>query len=135
MAAIRQQINIAVPVRAVWKALTTDDGLAAWWGEAARIDARDGGRVVLSLGGEGGELRGLVHELRPTRTVEIAWDNVGQASAKGTRVTFGLARDGEETRLSVVHSGAGALDDAEQRAALEESWRKALLKLRTWLEG
>jgi uncharacterized protein YndB with AHSA1/START domain len=135
--AIRQQINIAVPVRTVWKALTTDEGLASWWGDTARVEAREGGRVVLSQAGNDGspaELRGLLHEFRPTRKIEIAWDNVGHAPARGTRVSFGVARDGDETRLSVVHSGAGALDDEEQRTALEEAWRKALIKLRTSLE-
>lgn len=138
MPAIRQQINIAVPVRTVWKALTTDDGLAAWWGQSARVEAREGGRIVLGQGGPEGatvELRGLFHEFRPTRKIEIAWDNVGQAPARGTRVEFAIARDGDETRISVVHAGGGALEDGDVRTALEEDWRKALVKLRTALEG
>jgi uncharacterized protein YndB with AHSA1/START domain len=138
LAAIRQQINIAVPVRTVWSALTTDRGIASWWGRGGRIEAREGGRVVLvqeNAAGEPVELRGMLHEFRPTRRIEIAWDSVGSAPAKGTRVAFQLARDGEETRVSVVHSGAGVLDDEAGRAKLDEEWKKALMRLRTTLEG
>lgn len=138
MPAIRQQINIDAPLRAVWNALTTDEGLSGWWGRSARVEAREGGRVVLTQEGPEGEaveLRGMFHEFRPTRKIEIAWDSAGKASARGTRVSFQVARDGEETRLSVLHSGAGALDDDAARSALEEEWRQALLKLREKLEA
>ncbi len=137
MPAIRQQINIDAPLRAVWNALTTDDGMSAWWARTARVEAREGGRVVLAQDGPDGEpveLRGMFHEFRPTRKIEIAWDTAGKAAARGTRVSFQVARDGEETRLSVLHSGAGALEDDAARTALEEEWKQVLLKLRTKLE-
>lgn len=138
LTAIRQQITIDAPLRAVWNALTTDDGLARWWGTAARVDARAGGRVVLTQVGADGapvELRGMFHEFRPTRKIEIAWDGVGASPSKGSRVAFQVARDGEETHVSVVHSGGGALADDGQRAILDDGWRAALLRLRSSLEG
>lgn len=134
MAAIRHQINVAVPIRTVWKALTTEQGLCAWWAERARVDARPGGRVVLffTRNGEEVEERGLFLELRPTRKIEIAWDS--PSTIKGTRLAVQLARDGDETRVAIVHSG-GALEDEEARAGLEGAWRERLLTLRERLEG
>ncbi len=138
MAAIRHQVNIAVPTRTVWKALTTPEGLTSWWADEARIDARKGGIIVITTEGEDGEPveeRGILHELRPTRKVEIKWDPGSYPPTAGTRVTFQLARDGDETRLSLVHSGGGALEDEETRAALEKDWHRALRGLRDALEA
>jgi uncharacterized protein YndB with AHSA1/START domain len=139
MPAVRQQINIAVPVRTVWKALTTEEGVTSWWVDEARIDARAGGRIVLKSEGDEGEAveeRGMFHEVLPTRRIEIAWDGNSPAPTKGTRIEFTVARDGTETRVSVVHSGAGALfDDEATRGALDKTWKQALHALRDSLEG
>lgn len=137
MAAIRHQINIAVPVRTVWNALTTESGLLSWWAERARVDARPGGRIVLHRADADGEAeeRGIFHELRPTRRIEIAWDTNSPGPSRGTRVAFQVARDGDETRLALVHSGGGALDDEESRAALEAEWKDRLARLRAALEA
>lgn len=137
MAAIRQQINVAANARTVWKALTTEEGVTSWWVDTARIDARPGGRIVLHSEGDDGtpvEERGMFHEVRPTRKIEIAWDSTSPAPTKGTRIEFQVARDGDETRVSVVHSGAGILDDETGRKTLEDSWRQALQSLRDSLE-
>lgn len=138
MTAIRQQINIARPIRAVWAALTTANGLKSWWADEARVDPRPGGRVVVVTEGDDGEPmeeRGILHELRPTRKIEIAWDSNSPALTKGTRLTFQLARDGEETRVSLVHTGRGVLEDEEAREVLDKDWRRALRTLRDALEG
>jgi len=137
VAAIRHQINIAVPVRTVWNALTTESGLVSWWADKARVDARPGGRIVLQRAGAEGETeeRGIFHELRPTRRIEIAWDTNSPGPSRGTRVAFQVARDGDETRVALVHSGGGALDEDESRAALESEWKDRLNKLRAALEA
>ncbi len=138
MAAIRHQVNIAVPTRTVWNALTTPDGLTSWWADEARIDPRPGGIIVLMTEGDDGEPieeRGVLHELRPTRKIEIKWDKGSKANTAGTRITFQLAKDGAETRLSLVHSGSGAvMEDEEARAALDKDWHRALRSLRDSLE-
>lgn len=138
MASIRHQINIAASSRSVWNALTTAEGLASWWVDEARIDAREGGRIVLTSEGDDGEPVeevGFVHAFRPTRKLEIAWDSASPAPTKGTRVQFQVARDGDETRLSVVHSGGGILDDEEANAELDKAWKSALKALRSTLES
>lgn len=137
MSSIRHQINIAAPSRAVWRALTTEEGLTSWWVDEARVVAETGGRIVLRSEGDDGEMVeevGMFHELRPTRKIEIAWDARSPAPTKGTRVQFTVARDGDETRVSVTHSGGGVLDDEESRLALEKGWKQALRALRGSLE-
>lgn len=138
MPAIRRTINIAAAPREVWKFLTTADGIKSWWADDARVDAREGGRIVLTAEGDDGkpvEERGIFHEVRPTRKIEIAWDNNSPAPTKGTRIEFQVAKDGDETQVNLVHSGGGPLDDEEQREALDDSWRQALTALRDALEA
>ena len=137
MAAIRQQINIAAPQRSVWNALTTADGWKSWWAEDARLEPREGGRIVLVTEGEDGnpiEERGIFHEMRPTRKLEIAFDANSPGPTKGTRLQFTISKDGDETRLALVHSGAGLLDDEAARDALDKEWKNALRTLRSALE-
>lgn len=137
MPSIRRQINIAVAPTTVWRALTTADGWKSWYADEARIDGRAGGRVVLQTQDDDGnpvEEVGTIHTWRPTSRLEIAWDNGSKAVTKGTRVTFNIARDGEETRLSLIHAGAGVLDDAAGLKALDDAWRQALAALRDALE-
>jgi uncharacterized protein YndB with AHSA1/START domain len=138
MTSIRQQINIDATPRQVWRALTTSEGLKSWWVDEARVDAREGGRVVLIGEGDEGEPieeRGIFHSFRPMRRIEIAWDSNSPSPNRGTRIQFSVARDGEETRLHLIHSGKGILEDEEAWPTLQKEWRQALLALRTALEG
>jgi uncharacterized protein YndB with AHSA1/START domain len=118
--------------------LTTEAGVTSWWVDKARVDARPGGRIVLESEGEEGaviEERGVFHEVRPTRKIEIFWDSTSPAETKGTRIEFQVAKDGDETRLILVHSGAGVLDDEAKRAELEKTWKQAMQALRDALEA
>lgn len=137
MPAIRRHIHIATTPRKVWRALTTADGLQDWLVDAARVDARKGGRIILSFEGDDGEAVeavGLIHKWRPTAQLEISWDNVGRYEGRGSRIAFQVARDGDETRLSLVQSGGEALDDEERRAALDKEWRRDLKALQGLLD-
>lgn len=137
MSSIRRQINIAAPSRAVWRMITTADGWASWYADEARFDGRDGGRVTLVGEDDDGnplEEVGLVVTWRPTSRLVIRWDSNSPAPTKGTEITFNIARDGDETRVSLVHAGAGILEDEEGRKALDLTWRRALSSLREALE-
>ena len=45
---IERTVEIAHPPAAVWAALTTDEGLSAWFGNEATIDLRPGGSARMS---------------------------------------------------------------------------------------
>ena len=139
MSSVRQQINIAVGPRAVWRAFTTEDGVTSWWVDGARLDAKEGGRLVLDTEDEEGESvqeSGIFHVLRPTRSLEIVFDKLPETPWAGSRMKIALARDGGETRVVLVHTGNGeAFTDEERRLALEKEWRGALRSLRGALEG
>jgi uncharacterized protein YndB with AHSA1/START domain len=138
MGSVRQQINIAVGPRRIWTALTTEAGLCRWWANTARVDPREGGRIVLiseSDEGETVERMGLFLAFRPTRRLEIKWDGGRNNNVRGTSVNFHIARDGDETRINVVHTGEGISDESEEGALLVKAWKGTLLSLRETLEA
>lgn len=138
MASIRQQINVDATPRDVWRALSTAEGWTSWYADEARCDPREGGRITLSTIGDDGEPLdevGIFHAFRPIRKLEVSWDSNSPAPTRGTSLSFQVARDGDETRLALVHSGGGILEDEEARDALVKEWRQAFLALRDYLEG
>ncbi|MCB9665569.1 MAG: SRPBCC domain-containing protein [Alphaproteobacteria bacterium] len=137
MSAIRHQVSVDASSRTVWTALTTEAGVTGWWAETARIDARDGGRIVLStrIGDALVEERGIFHQVRPTRTLEITWDSVGTSPTRGAKLQLQVGRGDGETKVHVVLSGGEGLEDEETRAQVDEFWKGALLRLRDVLEA
>ncbi|MBN2800528.1 MAG: SRPBCC domain-containing protein [Deltaproteobacteria bacterium] len=134
MATVRQQINVAVAPRAVWRAFTTAEGLSSWWVDDARVDAREGGRVVVRTEDDEGEQveeRGIFHEYRPARRLAIAWDPGASVALASTRLEITLARDGKETRVVLIQSGVK--DELLEES--EKTWRQALRGLRDALEA
>ena len=138
MPSIRRHVYIAAAQRAVWRALTTSEGLTSWLVDEARVDPRNGGRVVWGYENDEGEPVediGTILKWRPTSHLEIKWDRTNKGPAAGSRLSFQLARDGDETRLSLIHGGSEAFEDEEQRAALDKEWRQALASLQGNLDA
>jgi uncharacterized protein YndB with AHSA1/START domain len=137
MPAIRRHIHIATTPRRVWRALTTAEGLKEWLVDDARVDARKGGRIILTFEGDDGEpveAVGFIHKWRPTSQLEISWDNVGKYEGRGSNLAFQVAMDGDEARLSLVMSGGDAMADEERFAALNKEWRRDLAALQGLLD-
>ncbi|HMV68380.1 MAG TPA: SRPBCC domain-containing protein [Myxococcota bacterium] len=139
MATIRQQVLIDAPMRSVWNAITTPEGIARWWATSARVDGREGGRVALVhlVDGESVEERGMIHRFRPTATFELLLDGVGRGpdgASRSSSIQFQLGRGAGETKLHVIVTGA-SLDDDEARVAQEAAWKDRLLRLRDGLEA
>ena len=137
MPAIRHHVHIASTPRKVWAALTTAEGLMNWWVDEARVDSRKGGRVVIEFEDDEGnpvEARGMIHTFRPTSHFEIVWDHMGDFPNRGSRMAFKVARDGDEVRVSLVHSGGPLLEDEEQREAMIKEWRRDMRALQGLLD-
>lgn len=111
----RLQVEIAALPQAVFEALGTAAGVAAWW--TAQVEGNVGaGETFRARFGRGGWTDLRVDRLEP-RLIE--WACVGQDIADfiptdewvGTRMTFGLSEVGEgATRLDFVHHGLRPLD-------------------------
>lgn len=104
-------VRLPVPMEAVWPAVGSTEGLAAWWAGAEVPEPRLGGAVVLPGLGEG---------------QVTAWDvdRVAEYTLeRGERVRFHLERDGAERAvLRFTHEHDG-------EAGTEPDWRARFERL------
>jgi len=128
--------------RQAWAAVSTAEGLAGWWCDSARIEARAGGRVVLAFVEDDpeapAEARGMLHTCRPTSHLEIAFDRAGTGPLRGHRYAFQLARDGEETRITAtltLPEPTEGEDGEAARATADKDLARSLRALQSLLDG
>ncbi len=136
---IERTIELAQPPGVVWAALTTAEGLAAWFGQQAAIDLRPGGSARMSWDS------GHTTEMRVERAEEpwvfgYTWPIFGLPAGdpRRTYVEFTLEPSGTGTRLTVTESGFAQLPEDARRAAFDgntDGWRKELDELAGYLAG
>jgi len=136
---IERTLDVAHPPRVVWAAITTAEGLAAWFGQEAEIDLRPGGVARLAWDG------GHVAELRVERVEEpsvfgFTWrvDALPEDDPRRTYVEFTLEPTATGTRLRVVETGFAQLPDEGYRKGFEshtEGWGRELGELVAYLDA
>jgi uncharacterized protein YndB with AHSA1/START domain len=86
-----------------YKALTTIDGLAGWWTSTTRGDSKVGGVIHFQFG-DRGFFDMKVLELTPNQ--RVLWQVMdGPAEWIGTKVSFDLKQEGEQTTVLFKHEG------------------------------
>lgn len=113
MARVERTVELAAPAERVWRELVEPDRLAAWLGATVELDARPGGRVVVS--DDDGPRWGTVEHVEPGRRLVLRlWRGPGSGGRDlaGARLDFSIDDLGDTTRLTVVEAqigfGAGA---------------------------
>jgi uncharacterized protein YndB with AHSA1/START domain len=115
----------ATPDRA-WQLLTDPAELPRWWPDAAQLEPRVGGRIVLNFGP--GDVSGEVTDWEPPRNLGFTWEASNMPGVR-LHVAFTVDDLGDgRSRVSVVHSG---FDDApvEARDAVAGGWSHFLPRL------
>jgi uncharacterized protein YndB with AHSA1/START domain len=114
----------------VWRAISSDEGLAGWLAESATIDIRPGGRGVVRFAG-GHERRVRIAEVEDGRAITFDWSPAALPDAE-TRVELRLedAADGS-TRITVSETGFPTGDGrgSGRRAAAAWAWEAVLMAL------
>ena len=136
---ITRTIEVAHPPAKVWAALTTAEGLGAWFGDKATIDLRPGGSASMTWD------HGLTAEMRVERVEEptvfgFTWHIYGlpDDDPRRTYVEFTLEAVGAGTRLTVVESGFAQLPDDVYRKAYDgntDGWASELGELADYLDA
>ncbi|WP_445269136.1 SRPBCC family protein [Streptomyces sp. DSM 41634] len=128
MVDILHRVGITASPEKVYEALTTVEGLAAWW----TTDTSGTGDGVLEF--RFGDLGGFdmkVLDLQPN--ARVLWEVVdGPAEWVGTTVGFDLAQDGEWTILMFAH--AGWREPVEFMNHCSTKWAIFLMSLKSLLE-
>ena len=136
---IERTLELAHPPGQVWTALTTAEGLGAWFGDEATIDLRPGGSARLKWTG------GPTADLREERVEEPAvfaftWQIFGlpDDDPRRTYVEFTLEPAGAGTRLRVVETGFAQLPEDAYRKAYDantQGWTSELDELAEYLDA
>jgi uncharacterized protein YndB with AHSA1/START domain len=130
---IERTVQLAHPPARVWSALTTAEGLAAWFGHEVTIDLRPGGTARMSWpDGSTKDMR--VERVEEPTVFGFTWqiDGLPEDDARRTYVEFTLEPVGSGTRLRVVETGFAQLPpDAHHKAydAHTQGWASELGEL------
>lgn len=128
MADILHRVGIIAAPEEVYEALTTIDGLAAWW--TTDTTGESDGTLRFRFGDVGGFDMKVIDQ-RPASHVE--WEVVdGPAEWIGTTVTFDLAQDGEWTIVLFAH--ADWREPVEFMNHCSTKWATFLLSLKALIE-
>jgi uncharacterized protein YndB with AHSA1/START domain len=136
---IERTLELAHPPARVWAALTTAEGLGAWFGNEATIDLRPGGLARMTwAGGPTAQMR--VERVEEPRVFAFTWHIFGlpEDDPRRTYVEFTLEPAGTGTRLTVVESGFAQLPDEAYRKAFDgnsDGWAKELGELADYLDA
>jgi uncharacterized protein YndB with AHSA1/START domain len=136
---IERTVELAHPPAAVWAAITTAEGLGAWFGDEATIDLRPGGSARMSwTDGSTAEMR--VERVEEPTVFGYTWHIYGLPAddPRRTYVEFTLEPAGPGTRLTVVESGFAQLPDDVYRTAFDgntQGWSKELDELAGYLDA
>jgi uncharacterized protein YndB with AHSA1/START domain len=127
--------RIAARPAIVFDALTTPEGIAAWWGPdagpvlVAETDLRVGGRFRVRfrmLDGSEHESSGEYLEVVRPKRLAMTWRWAGGEDPGESLLEIDLRAIAEGTELTLTHS---RLVDEETRRGHEEGWTGALDKL------
>jgi uncharacterized protein YndB with AHSA1/START domain len=136
---IERTVELAHPPGAVWAALTTAEGLAAWFGNEAGIDLRPGGTAWMKwTDGAAADMR--VERVEEPSVFGFTWHIYGlpEDDPRRTYVEFTLEPTGSGTRLTVVESGFAQLPGDAYRKAYDgnsQGWTSELGELAAYLDA
>src|SRR5246127_970134 len=136
---IERTLELAHPPAKVWAALTTAEGLAAWFGDEADIDLRPGGAAWMSwASGYSVEMR--VERVEEPTVFGFTWqlEELPEDDPRRTYVEFTLEPDGDGTRLRVVETGFAQLPPDIQRETYDShsgGWTRELAELVEYVDG
>ena len=137
---IERTVEIAHPPEKVWAALTTAEGLGAWFGDEATIDLRPGGAAQMRWTAEGFTAEMRVERVEEPRVFGFTWPVYGlpEDDPRRTYVEFTLEPAGTGTRLTVVETGFAQLPEDVYRKAYDgntDGWAKELAELAAYLDA
>jgi uncharacterized protein YndB with AHSA1/START domain len=136
---IERTVEIAQPPAKVWAALTTAEGLNAWFGTETSIDLRPGGSARMRFD-NGSTVNMRVERVEEPTVFGYTWQVYGlpEDDPRRTYVEFTLEPAGAGTRLTVVESGFAQLPGDAYRAAYDanaQGWASELGELVDYLNA
>ncbi len=138
---IEREVVIDASRERVWAVLTEARHVARWFGDAAEIDRRPGGRARFGWAGDG-VFEAVVDRVEPPTGFSFRWardPGVEPGEGTATLVEFTLTEIPLGTLLRVVETGFADLQvsaDEQAKAAEDnaEGWAEELADLKDYAE-
>jgi uncharacterized protein YndB with AHSA1/START domain len=127
---ILHKVGITVPAGEVYRALTTCDGLAAWWTRDTDGSGEEGGVLRFRFGGDRGfDMKVLAAD--PDQ--RVLWEVIeGPEEWLGTRISFHIKQNDNWTIVLFKHEGWK--EPVEFMHHCSTKWAVFLLSLKSLLE-
>jgi uncharacterized protein YndB with AHSA1/START domain len=129
---IRHRVVISAPLKSVFEAVATTQGISEWWTrDGVRGDSGEGSKVEFFFGQP--EPAAVMEITRLDPDGQVSWNCVeGADEWVGTTLTFDLTPQGDETVVLFTH--ADWRDPSEFMAHCSARWAYFLLSLKSLLE-
>ena len=138
---IERSVVVSASPEQVWEALTTEEGMRAWFGDIALMDVRPGGAAVFGWSDEDERYAAVIEVVDANTRFAFRWAaNAGVAIDDGpsTLVEFLIDAEPDGTRITLVETGFAAFPEDVREWHFEENtkgWKAELDQLVTYLEG
>lgn len=138
---IERSVVVSAPPEQVWEALTTEDGMKAWFGDIAEMDVQPGGDAVFGWSEQGHTVSAVIETVEPLTRFAFRWAaNAGEAVDEGpsSLVEFLIDSDETGTRIMVVETGFASFPDDVAKKHFDENtagWKYELDELVEYLGG
>lgn len=130
MVDILHRVGVKASQDAVYRALTTPEGLAGWWTKDTSGDGAPGGVLVFRFGDLGGFDMKVV-EARPAE--HVLWEVIdGPEEWIGTQISWDLRTEGDFTIVMFAHKGWR--EPVEFMHHCSTKWATFLMSLKSLLE-
>ena len=129
MNAIQHRIEIDSPQKAVFQAISTIDGLSAWWTQTTSGESTLGNEIDFRFGEHVTSFK--VTAIEPAS--RVGWECVRSAPDwLGTNVTFALTESEGKTSVNFAHSDWREANDFFGHCSMK--WAVFLLSLKQYVE-
>ena len=135
MVDILHRVGIKASVDAVYKALATVDGLAAWWTGNTKGESKVGGAIKFTFSAGGAEIGGFEMKVLALHPRErVVWQVAdGPAEWVGNTISFDLRQSGEHAIVMFKH--AGWKEPVEFMHHCSTKWAIYLMSLKALMEN
>jgi uncharacterized protein YndB with AHSA1/START domain len=138
---IEREVLIEASRERVWATLTDPEHIAGWFGDAAEMDPRPGGKAVFGWRDEGAHYA-VVQRVEPLSFLTYRWardTDTEPGEGNSTLVEFSLTDVFAGTLLRLVETGFASLHatPAEQDRAVQDNtvgWERELAELKEYAE-
>jgi len=132
MSQMKHQVRIQASLEAVYRALTTEEGLRAWWIGDSVAEPRVGAVAEFRYGDNGPLLRMRISELVPES--RVVWECLGEDEEwKGTRIVWQLKA--AEGATDVVLNHTDWVSNEGSFGTCNAIWGSSLYRLKGFTEG